>query len=90
MNVPDMVCIPHRIAGCPVCRAGKARPFGGYETAQDVVDAVNAGAIVRTEVIEAALLALIGKDFAINFDAPYRPKQPANVDGTPFRRKESD
>jgi hypothetical protein len=50
--------------------AAPERPFGGYETAQDVVDAVSAGAIVRTEVIERALLALIGKDFAINFDSP--------------------
>jgi hypothetical protein len=48
----------------------KESPFGGYETAQDVVAAVEAGAIVRTEIIERALLALIGKDFAINFDSP--------------------
>jgi hypothetical protein len=43
------------------------KPFGGYETAQDVVDAVAAGAIVRTEIIERALLALLGRDFVINF-----------------------
>jgi len=46
------------------------RPFGRYATAQDVVEAVEAGAIVGTEIIERALLVLIGKDFAINFDSP--------------------
>lgn len=31
------------------------RPFGGYETAQDVIDAVKAGAVVKRELMEAAL-----------------------------------
>jgi len=43
------------------------KPFGGYETAQDVVDAVAAGAIVRVDIVERALLALLGRDFVINF-----------------------